>query len=57
MFAGFTQILAGCKTLLRPRGVAVVTARPWRSRGELVDLPAAVLATGARASRPRRCKP
>jgi len=31
MLAGFTQILAGCKTLLRPGGVAVVTARPWRS--------------------------
>ena len=30
MLAGFTQILAGCKTLLRPGGLAVVTARPWR---------------------------
>ncbi|MGI8449061.1 MAG: hypothetical protein ACR2MP_18155 [Streptosporangiaceae bacterium] len=49
MLAGFTQILAGCKTLLRPGGLAVVTARPWRSRGELVDLPAAVLAAGASA--------
>src|SRR6266542_279748 len=49
MLAGFTQILAGCKALLRPGGVAVVTARPWRSRGELVDLPAAVLAAGASA--------
>jgi modification methylase len=28
MLAGFTQILAGCKMLLRPGGVAVVTARP-----------------------------
>ncbi len=49
MLAGFTQILAGCAALLRPGGVAVVTARPWRSRGELVDLPAAVLAAGANA--------
>ena len=49
MLAGFTQILAGCKTLLRPGGVAVVTARPWRSHGELDDLPAAILATGAAA--------
>jgi hypothetical protein len=35
--------------LLRPGGLAVVTARPWRSHGELVDLPAAVIAAGARA--------
>jgi hypothetical protein len=49
MLAGLTQILAGCKTLLRPGGLVVVTARPWRHRGELVDLPAAVLATGASA--------
>src|SRR6266487_5352149 len=49
MLAGFTQILAGCRALLRPGGLAVVTARPWRSRGELVDLPAAVLAAGTNA--------
>ncbi|WP_374224681.1 TRM11 family methyltransferase [Micromonospora sp. C51] len=46
---GFTQILAGCATLLRPGGVVVVTARPWRKRGELVDLPSAVIAAGQRA--------
>jgi len=49
LLAGFTAILAGCKMLLRPGGVAVVTARPWRQHGELVDLPAAVLAAGASA--------
>jgi modification methylase len=49
MLAGFTQILAGCKMLLRPGGLAVITARPWRQHGELVDLPAAVLAAGASA--------
>jgi hypothetical protein len=49
MLAGFTQILAGCTALLRPGGLAVVTARPWRHHGELVDLPSAVLAAGARA--------
>ena len=27
----------------------MITARPWRQHGELVDLPAAVLAAGARA--------
>ena len=49
LLAGFTQILAGCAALLRPGGTVVVTARPWRQRGELVDLPGAVLAAGASA--------
>jgi SAM-dependent methyltransferase len=46
---GFTRILAGCAALLRPGGTVVVTARPWRKHGELVDLPSAVLAAGAAA--------
>ncbi|ROO52860.1 DNA methylase [Micromonospora sp. Llam0] len=46
---GFTEILRGCHALLRPGGVVVVTARPWRKRGELVDLPSAVLAAGTAA--------
>lgn len=46
---GFAEILRGCATLLRPGGVVVVTARPWRKRGELVDLPSAVIAAGLRA--------
>ena len=49
LLAGFTQILTGCAALLRPGGTVVVTARPWRQRGELVDLPGAVLAAGASA--------
>jgi tRNA G10 N-methylase Trm11 len=49
LLAGFTQILTGCAGLLRPGGIVVVTARPWRQRGELVDLPAAVIAAGERA--------
>jgi hypothetical protein len=49
LLAGFTQILAGCTALLRPGGLAVITARPWRSHGELTDLPAAVIAAGSRA--------
>jgi modification methylase len=49
LLAGFTQILTGCKALLRPGGTVVVTARPWRQRGELIDLPGAVLAAGASA--------
>ena len=47
LLAGFTEILSGCAVLLRPGGLAVVTARPWRQHGELVDLPAAVIAAGA----------
>ena len=47
--AGFTQILTGCAALLKPGGVVVVTARPWRKKGELVDLPSAVIAAGTAA--------
>jgi hypothetical protein len=47
--AGFTEILTGCATLLKPGGIAVVTARPWRKRGELVDLPSAVVGAGVAA--------
>jgi len=33
------QILAGCQALLRPGGLVVLTARPYRHRERLVDLP------------------
>ncbi|GGR67470.1 hypothetical protein GCM10010252_01520 [Streptomyces aureoverticillatus] len=33
----------------RPGGTVVVTTRPWRERGELIDLPSAVLAAGQAA--------
>jgi hypothetical protein len=46
---GFAQILAGCSVLLRPGGTVVVTARPWRKHGQLVDLPSAVIGAGVRA--------
>jgi hypothetical protein len=46
---GFTTILAGCAQLLRPGGTVVVTARPWRKHGQLVDLPSAVLTAGMNA--------
>jgi len=46
---GFTRILAGCARLLRPGGIAVVTARPWRQHGELVDFPSAVVEAGRAA--------
>jgi modification methylase len=46
---GFAQIVAGCGTLLKPGGTVVVTARPWRKNGQLVDLPSAVIGAGVRA--------
>jgi modification methylase len=49
LVGGFTDILRGAHTLLRPGGIAVVTARPWRKRGELVDLPSAVVGAGVAA--------
>lgn len=45
----FTEILTQCRTMLRPGGTVVVTTRPWRERGELIDLPSAVLAAGTAA--------
>jgi hypothetical protein len=33
------EILAGCERMLAPQGRLVLTARPYRSRGVLVDLP------------------
>jgi modification methylase len=33
------EILAGCQQLLRPGGLLVLTARPYRHRDQLVDLP------------------
>jgi SAM-dependent methyltransferase len=46
---GFTRILHGCRVLLRPGGTVVVTARPWRRNGHLVDLPTAVITAGINA--------
>ncbi|MBD0741683.1 TRM11 family methyltransferase [Streptomyces sp. CBMA152] len=49
LLEALTEILTQCQTMLRPGGTAVVTTRPWRERGELVDLPSAVLAAGRSA--------
>jgi hypothetical protein len=38
----FTGILAAARMILRPGGIVVITARPWRRNGVLVDFPAAV---------------
>jgi modification methylase len=49
LLAGFGEILAAARALLRPDGTVVITTRPWRQRGELVDFPGAVLAAGTAA--------
>ncbi|MCI0686090.1 MAG: hypothetical protein L0Y54_02460, partial [Sporichthyaceae bacterium] len=41
--AGLVQILCGSLPLLRPDAHVVITARPYRRRGELVDFPGAVI--------------
>jgi hypothetical protein len=46
---GFTDILTHCVQLLRPDGHLVVTARPYRRHGELIDIPGMVVAAGIRA--------
>ncbi|GGX22733.1 TRM11 family SAM-dependent methyltransferase [Streptomyces noursei] len=49
LLEAFTEILAQCRTMLRPGGTVVVSTRPWREHGELIDLPSAVLAAGKTA--------
>ncbi|WP_020499166.1 TRM11 family SAM-dependent methyltransferase [Sciscionella marina] len=49
LLAGFTRILTGCATVLRPGGHVVITARPWREHSELIDLPSQIIACGHRA--------
>jgi modification methylase len=49
LVGGITQILAGCAVLLRPGGIAVITARPWRHHGELTDFPGTVIEAGRAA--------
>jgi hypothetical protein len=49
LLGAMEQILAACRVLLHPRGIVVLTARPWRRRGLLVDFPAALVRAGERA--------
>jgi modification methylase len=42
---GFREILLGCLPLLAPDAAVVLTVRPYRSSGQLIDLPGAVLHT------------
>ncbi|MGH2780028.1 MAG: TRM11 family SAM-dependent methyltransferase [Thermoleophilaceae bacterium] len=55
-FAGaLAEILAGCGRMLARHGRLVLTARPYRSQGVLVDLPGAPPAAGSpRSARPGR---
>jgi modification methylase len=45
----FADILAAARSVLRPCGIVVITTRPWRHRGLLVDFPAAVTAAAEHA--------
>src|SRR5690606_17966531 len=47
--AGFTAILEQSARVLGPGGHVVVTARPYRLEGELVDIPGLVVAAGQHA--------
>jgi hypothetical protein len=46
---GITAVLAGCIPLLKPGGVIVVVARPWRRDHFLVDLPGQTIQAGQAA--------
>ena len=45
LMEGFTTILSGCAALLKPGGFLVITARPFRRQGRMVDIP--TMATNA----------
>ncbi len=49
LLQSFRDILRGCATLLKPGGVVVITTRPWRRKGYLIDLPGHVGRLAARA--------
>ena len=47
--SSFTRIMVACRPLLTPDGVVVVTTRPYRKDGQLVDFPGQVAEAGRRA--------
>jgi len=49
LLENLVAILTGCRILLTPHGRVVVVTRPFRVRGELVDLPGLVIAAGRQA--------
>ena len=58
LLAGFARVMAGCATMLRPGGTAVITSRPVRRRpDDLIDLPGLLLdaATAAGLKPVERC--
>ena len=46
---GMRAILCGCARLLRPDGHVAMTVRPWWRQGQLVDLPAVLVAVAEQA--------
>ncbi|MEY9858566.1 modification methylase [Catenulispora sp. GAS73] len=49
LMEGFTEILTGCRKLLKPGGFLAMTVRPIRRCGVLVDIPTLALAAAADA--------
>jgi modification methylase len=49
LVAALAEILAGCRALLRPGGLLVLTARPWRRRERLVNFPGQLARTAEAA--------
>lgn len=49
LMAGFTEILTGCRKLLKPGGFLAITARPIRRHGALVDIPTQAFAAAINA--------
>jgi modification methylase len=49
LLAAMGEILAGCAAVLRPGGLVVLTARPWRRRELLVDFPGELGRVGEQA--------
>jgi modification methylase len=49
LLAALAEILAGCHQLLRPGGLLVLTARPWRRQQQLVNFPGQLARTAEAA--------
>ena len=49
LLGAMEQILSASRRFLRPGGLVVLTARPWRRRGLLVDFPGALIRAGEQA--------
>jgi modification methylase len=49
LIAGIARILNECTRFLRSDGTVVLTVRPWRRHGELVDLPTMIAEAAERA--------